>query len=60
MIYTKQRDRWYTHPVAPMFTRDLKHIEAQAYRAHELGDFLAGLVVGACLTFGVAVYWGWL
>ncbi len=60
MIYTKQEDRWIEWPVAPMFTQDLKHLEVRADHAHRLGDFLAGLLVGACLLFGLVVYWGWL
>lgn len=60
MIYTKQEDRWFYHPVAPMFTQDLKHLAVRADHAHRLGDFIAGLLVGACLLFGLVVYWGWL
>ena len=60
MIYTKEPDRWYMHPAAPMFTSDLKHLEVRAHHAHRLGDFCAGLIVGACLLFGIVTFWGWL
>ena len=35
-------------------------LEERADHAHRLGDFLAGMIVGACLLFGIVTFWGWL
>jgi len=52
MIYTKEPDRWYMHPVAPMFTQDLKHIKDYHDRVHAHSEVWAWVVVGLCVCFG--------
>jgi len=43
-----------------MVDRCRQTLEERADHAHRLGDFLAGLLVGACLLFGIVTFWRWL